>query len=218
MFPPTRHTVPVQLIHLVRHGRTASNTKKRVMGWIDETIEPTSQPDAEAVARALAGEDVGLIVSSPLQRAVATAAPLAALVGLEPRIDDRFGEMHVGPWEGLSEDEVAAQWPTEWQRWRTEPHRLELHGRETLAELNARVAGALEELTSESVFGDAAVVFTHDAVVRAAVAWALGTGPETYRHVDVANCSITTVRIGDGIPHLLRTNNTGHLVRTRDQG
>ena len=27
------------MIHLVRHGRTASNTKKRVMGWIDETLE-----------------------------------------------------------------------------------------------------------------------------------------------------------------------------------
>jgi broad specificity phosphatase PhoE len=187
------------------------------MGWIDETIEPTSQPDAEAVARALAGEDVGLIVSSPLQRAVATAAPLAALVGLEPRIDDRFGEMHVGPWEGSSEDEIAEQWPAEWQCWRTEPHRLELHGRETLAELNARVAEALDELTSESVFGDTAVVFTHDAVVRAAVAWALGTGPEVYRHLNIANCSITTVRVGDGLPHLLRMNDIGHLARTRGQ-
>lgn len=208
----------MRLIHLVRHGRTVSNTKKRVMGWIDETIEPTSQPDAEAVAQALACEDIGSIVSSPLRRAVATAAPLAALVGLEPRIDDRFGEMHVGPWEGSSEDEVAAQWPAEWHCWRTEPHRLELHGRETLAELNARVAEALDELTSESVFGDTAVVFTHDAVVRAAVAWALGTGPEIYRHVDIANCSITTVRVGDGLPHLLRMNDIGHLVRTRGQG
>ncbi len=188
------------------------------MGWLDESIEPTSQPDAEAVARALAAEDVGSIVSSPLRRALATAAPLAALIGLEPRIDDRFGEMHVGPWEGSSEDEVAAQWPIEWQRWRTEPHRLRLHGRETLTELNARVAEALEELASESVVADAAVVFTHDAVVRAAVAWALGTGPEIYRHVDVANCSITTVRIGDGLLHLLRTNDIGHLVGTRGQG
>ena len=209
----------MRLIHLVRHGRTVWNTQKRVMGWLDVGIEPTSQPDAEAVALVLIGEDVGSIVSSPLRRALATAAPLAGLVDVEPRIDDRFGEMHVGPWEGLSEDEVAAQWPVEWQRWRTEPHRLQLHGRETLAELNARVAEALEELASESVVaGAAVVVFTHDAVVRAAIAWALGTGPEIYRHVEVANCSITTVRIGDGTPHLLRTNDIGHLAETRGQG
>ena len=202
----------MELIHLVRHGRTAWNTQKRVMGWLDESIEPTSLGDAKAVARALAGEDVGSIVSSPLRRALATAAPLAALVGFEPRVDERFGEMHVGPWEGLSEEEVATQWPTEWQRWRTEPHRVQLHGRETLAELNARVSEALDELASESVVAGRAVVFTHDAVVRAAVAWALGTGPEIYRHVDVANCSITTVRIGDGIPHLSGTNYIGHLA------
>ncbi|MDK1104103.1 MAG: histidine phosphatase family protein [Actinomycetota bacterium] len=208
----------MRLIHLVRHGRTASNRQKRVMGWLDESIEPTSQADAEAVARALVDEDVGSIVSSPLRRALATAAPLAALVGLEPRIDDRFGEMHVGPWEGLSGDEVAAQWPTEWQEWQTEPHRLQLRGRETLADLNVRVAEALEQLSSESIVTGAAVVFTHDAVVRAAVAWALGTGPEIYRHVEVANCSITTVRIVDGLPHLLRTNDIGHLDGARGQG
>ena len=205
----------MRLIHLVRHGRTAWNRQKRVMGWLDEGIEPASQPDAEAVARVLAGEDVGSIVSSPLQRALDTAAPLAGLVGFEPRIDDRFGEIHVGPWQGLSEDEVAAQWPTEWQRWRTEPHRLQLQGRETLAELNARVAEALQELESDSVVAGVAVVFTHDAVVRAAVAWALGAGPEIYRHVDVANCSITTVRIDDGVPHLLRTNDISHLGEPR---
>ena len=38
----------VRLIHLVRHGRTVWNTQKRVMGWLDVGIEPTSQPDAES--------------------------------------------------------------------------------------------------------------------------------------------------------------------------
>ena len=56
-----------------------------------------------------------------------------------------------------------------------------------------------------------AVVFTHDAVVRAAVAWALGTGPEVYRHLEVANCSITTVRVLDGVRRLVRANDVGHL-------
>jgi broad specificity phosphatase PhoE len=56
-----------------------------------------------------------------------------------------------------------------------------------------------------------AVVFTHDAVVRAAVAWALGTGPEIYRHVEVANCSIITVGLVAGVRRLVRTNENAHL-------
>ncbi len=209
------HTAAVEMIHLNRHGRTAWNAQKRVMGWLDHGIEPTSRRDAEAVARVLSIDDVGVIVASPLKRALATAAPLADLVGLTPRVDDRFGEMHVGPWEGLSEDEVADRWPVEWRRWRTEPHLVQMHGRETLFELNARVAEALDEMAAESAVPGVAVVFTHDAVVRAAIAWVLGTGPEIYRHVDIANCSITTVRLSDGIARLVRSNGVDHLIENR---
>ena len=59
--------------------------------------------------------------------------------------------------------------------------------------------------------GGVAVVFTHDAVVRAAVAWALGTGLDISRHVEVANCSITTVEMVAGVRRLVRTNEKAHL-------
>jgi broad specificity phosphatase PhoE len=65
---------------------------------------------------------------------------------------------------------VARRWPLEWSVWRTAPETLDLDGRETLTALYARVADAFDDLVRSS---DAAtvVVFTHDAVVRAAVAW-----------------------------------------------
>ena len=193
-------------VHLVRHGRTASNRERRTMGWLDEGIEPGWVRAAAAVADVLAQEPVDWLVSSPLARAVQTAAPLAALLSRQPIVDDRFGELRVGHWEGYTEDEIAQRWPEHWQRWRSEPHALEVEGRETLADLNARVAGALDELFAGLVDGRVAVVFTHDAVVRAAVAWALGTGPEIYRHVEVANCSITTVRSAEVLIEALETS------------
>jgi broad specificity phosphatase PhoE len=198
-------------VHLVRHGRTASNRERRTMGWLDEGIRLSWVRAASAVADVLAQEPVDWLLSSPLARAVQTAAPLAARLGSQLVVDDRFGELRVGPWEGHSEDEIAERWPEQWQRWRSEPHALEVEGRETLADLNARVAGALDELFAGLVDGRAAVVFTHDAVVRAAVAWALGTGPEIYRHVEVDNCSITTVGVVAGVRRLVRTNNNAHL-------
>jgi broad specificity phosphatase PhoE len=199
------------LVHLVRHGRTASNRERRTMGWLDEGIEPGWVQAAAAVADELAEEPVDRLVSSPLARAVQTAAPLAARLGRELIVDDRFGELRVGRWEGYAEDEIAERWPKHWQRWRSEPHALEVEWRETLAALNARVAGALDELVAGLLDGRVAVVFTHDAVVRAAVAWALGTGPEIYRHVEVANCSITTVGVVGGVRRLVRTNDKAHL-------
>jgi broad specificity phosphatase PhoE len=198
-------------VHLVRHGRTGSNRARRTMGWLDEGIESGWVPAASAVAGVLAREPVDWLLSSPLARALQTAEPLAARLGRQPIIDDRFGELRVGHWEGYSEAEIAERWPEHWQRWRSEPHTLEVEGRETLADLNNRVAGALDELFAGLVDGRAAVVFTHDAVVRAAVAWALGTGPEIYRHVEVDNCSITTVGMVAGVRRLVRTNENAHL-------
>lgn len=202
----------MRVVHLVRHGRTAWNVQRRVMGWLDEDVEPVARRDAQAVADALADEDVAVIVSSPLRRALQTADPLANRVGIEPRVEPRVGELRVGPWEGLTEDEIGERWPEEWRQWRTEPHTLALEGRETLRELNDRVAAVLDELCSSAASG-AAVVYTHDAVVRAAVAWALRTGPDVYRHIEVANCSITTVRVNDGVRRLVRANEVGHLER-----
>jgi broad specificity phosphatase PhoE len=198
-------------VHLVRHGRTAWNRERRTMGWLEEGIESGWVPAASAVADVLAQGPVDWLLSSPLARAVQTAAPLATRLGRQPIIDARFGELRVGPWEGYTEDEIAERWPEHWQRWRSEPHALEVEGRETLADLNTRVAGALDELFAALVDGRAAVVFTHDAVVRAAVAWALGTGPEIYRHVEVDYCSITTVGVVAGVRRLVRTNENAHL-------
>jgi alpha-ribazole phosphatase/probable phosphoglycerate mutase len=183
------------------------------MGWLDEGIEPGWVRAAAAVADVLAREPVDWLVSSALARAVQTAAPLAARLSRQPLVDGRFGELRVGPWEGYTEDEIVERWPEQWQRWRSEPHALEVEGRETLAELNARVAGALDELFADLLLvgGRVAIVFTHDAVVQAAVAWALGTGPEIYRHVEVANCSITTVGLVAGVRRLVRTNVHAHL-------
>src|SRR3990170_593139 len=127
-----RQAHPMQVVHLVRHGRTAWNVQRRVMGWLDEGVEPVARRDAEAVADALAGEAVAAIVSSPLRRALQTAGPLANRVGIEPRLDDRVGELRVGPWEGLTEDEIGERWPEEWRRWRNEPHTLALEGLDEL--------------------------------------------------------------------------------------
>ena len=104
------------LVHLVRHARTASNRERRTMGWLDEGIEPGWVRAAAAVVDVLAREPVDRLVSSPLARAVQTAAPLAALLSRAPILDDRFGELRVGQWEGYTEDEIAERWSGHWQR------------------------------------------------------------------------------------------------------
>jgi len=148
------------------------------MGWLDEGIEPRWVRAAAAVADVLVQEPVDWLVSSLLARAVQTAAPLAARLGRQPFVDDRFGELRVGALGGLCRGRDRRAVAGALAAMAVGAHALEVEGRETVADLNAPVAGALDELFADLVDGRVAVVFTHDAVVRAAVAWALGTGPE----------------------------------------
>ena len=80
-----------------------------------------------------------------------------------------------------------------------------------MADLNARVALAFDDLFAGLLEGRVAVVFTHDAVVRVASVWALDTGAEIYRHGEVANCSTTMVGVVAGVRRLVRTNEYAQL-------
>ena len=62
----------VKRVHLVRHGRTASNVVHRTMGWSDEGIVPAWHAAAEAVAEPRAGAPIHPLVSRPRARALQT--------------------------------------------------------------------------------------------------------------------------------------------------
>ena len=62
---------------------------------------------AESFAAAYGNTKWSAIYSSPLQRAVTTAEPLAREVGLPVLARDGFAEIDYGEWDGLSASQVA---------------------------------------------------------------------------------------------------------------
>jgi broad specificity phosphatase PhoE len=80
------------VIHLLRHGEV-SNPRGVLYGRLpDFHLSPDGEHMAKAAAAFLAGRDVTLLLSSPLERALETAAPVAAQFGLEVQVDERLIE------------------------------------------------------------------------------------------------------------------------------
>ena len=79
-------------VHLVRHGEVynpAGVLYGRLPGFgLSDAGKAMAVLDAEA----LRGRDITVVRSSPLERAVQTAAPIAAELGVEPGTDDRLIE------------------------------------------------------------------------------------------------------------------------------
>jgi broad specificity phosphatase PhoE len=82
------------VVHLVRHGEV-ENPRHVLYGRIPGFhLSAEGRVMAKAAADFLAGRDVTVLRSSPLERAVETAEPIAAQFGLDVVIDERLVE----PW------------------------------------------------------------------------------------------------------------------------
>ncbi|MEJ2132840.1 MAG: histidine phosphatase family protein [Gammaproteobacteria bacterium] len=140
-------------IYLVRHGRAAAGFADHP----DPGLEDTGRRQAEAAAEALAPLGPLALRSSPLARALETAAPLAARWGREPQVEERVAEIP-SPTEDLA---VRAQWLRKVMagNWADVPE---------LADWRARLVSYLEQL------GEDSVIFSHFIAINVAVGAATG--------------------------------------------
>lgn len=80
------------VVHLVRHGEV-HNTDGLLYGRLPGFhLSDVGRKQAKIVAQDLAGRDVTYVVSSPLERAQETAAPIAAAHRLDVATDERLIE------------------------------------------------------------------------------------------------------------------------------
>jgi broad specificity phosphatase PhoE len=89
--PPAGTTA---IVHMVRHGEVENPSRilyGRIPGY---HLSDAGRVMAKTAADFLAGRDVTVLKSSPLERAKETAEPIAAELGLPVEIDDRLIE----PW------------------------------------------------------------------------------------------------------------------------
>src|ERR1700740_3543306 len=87
---------------LLRHGDTRLSPEHRFSGLRDLPLSPIGTRQAQAApCRLAAGAPIDAVVSSPLPRAVATAAIAAGELGLTAVIDDDLRENDFGGWGGF---------------------------------------------------------------------------------------------------------------------
>jgi ribonuclease H / adenosylcobalamin/alpha-ribazole phosphatase len=196
---------------LLRHGQTAMSVQKRYAGRSDVPLTGLGVQQAAAAAKRLAPAGLGVIVTSPLLRAVQTAEEVAAATGAPVVTDQGFRETDFGAWEGLTFAEVRDRWPAEMAAWLADPA-VAPPGGESLTEVIRRVTDALYRVLAEREWQTVLIV-SHVTPIKTLVAAALLAPPAAlYRmHLDVAALSGIDW-YADG-PAVLRSfNDTSHLA------
>jgi probable phosphoglycerate mutase len=171
----------VIVAHLVRHAESDWNAANRFQGHSDRPLTKRGRRQAEALAEELAGlAALEAVYSSPLRRALDTAATIGDRVGLQPVPLDDLREVDVGSWAGLSRAEVEARHPDAFRRWLRGGEGWE--DGESYAEMSARVLGAVVRIAEEHD-GAEVLVVSHGGPIRAVQAAAAGLDVHVYRRL-----------------------------------
>jgi len=151
-------------IWLVRHGETEWSRSGQHTSRTDLPLTPEGEKRAQSLKRMLTGHSFGLVLSSPMQRAVETCR----LVGLTPEISEDLREWDYGDYEGLTTTEIQKRVPG-WTIWTGAPP-----NGETAGQVGARADRVISRAASAA--GDAAL-FGHGHLLRILAARWIGLEP-----------------------------------------
>jgi broad specificity phosphatase PhoE len=101
--------VPKREFLFLRHGQTDWNLQGRLQGHSDIPLNETGLSQAHSAAGRLSDRGIELVISSPLIRALKTAAIVAERIQRPLRVDSRLMERTFGSFEGLVIADVKRQ-------------------------------------------------------------------------------------------------------------
>lgn len=194
---------------VVRHGLTATNLAAQFTGHLDVPLSQQGKQQAQALVSALAHERFDALISSDLQRARATLAPLADRLGQPVRLDPALREISVGVWEGQTGVAVRSRYPGAIERWESsETYAPE--GGESMAAFRERIVDAFTRTRRE--FPDGEVLWmTHGGVLGILLCHVLGLDTQRRWQFRHDNTAIFEFDVGEDYCIVMRANDTAHL-------
>jgi probable phosphoglycerate mutase len=202
---------------IIRHGETDWNRQLRFQGQIDVPLNATGHEQAGRLAERLLAEPIDLLISSDLQRAQQTAAPLASrraqpVSGLHAGLR----EQSFGLLEGLDAPTIREQHPALWAQWLRFDADESAPGGESTRQFHARVLAAVREL-AEAHAGRRVALVTHGGVLDMLWRTVHGLPLSGGRECAIPNTGINRLRWQAGTLEIVHWADDGHLAGLPEQ-
>jgi broad specificity phosphatase PhoE len=184
-------------IFLTRHGKTAANLENRFAGRTSEPLHQQGCEQIAGVADRLKEKQPSAIYAGPLARTNQSANIIGKVTGAEVHPCEPFNEIRIPHWDGLTKEEIADNFGTEYPTWLSSPDKFNLVGCETLSQVQARAAMEIEKIFRERD-GETVVVVSHLIVVRCLVLYYRQQPISEFRSIKIDNGSISQLTRNDG--------------------
>jgi probable phosphomutase (TIGR03848 family) len=193
------------IILLIRHGENDYVKKGRMAGRLPGVhLNEKGLAQAQLVAEKLAGAPVKAVYSSPLERTMETAQPIARSLGLEVIPCEGLIEVDVGEWQDKKIRGLARL--KNWRIVQNAPSVFRFPGGETFIEAQFRISNTLRELSTRHEDKDLLVCVSHADPIKLAVAYYIGLPLDLFQRLSVSPASITSLWLGETGSRLLWLN------------
>lgn len=182
---------------------------QRLAGWSpDVHLNDEGRSQVASLVECLSGVPLAAIYSSPLERTLETARPIAAAHDLPVLVRETLGETQYGEWTGRSLEELRGEdlWPVI----QVYPAGARFPEGESLREVQARMVSELDAICAAHS-EEAVAVVSHSDPIKLAVAHYLGLPLDLFQRLTVSPASVTAFSFARFGPRLFFLNHTGTL-------
>lgn len=197
------------LFLLIRHGENEFVKKGRMAGrlpgvHLNEKGRSQAQSVADALAARLAEAPVKAVYSSPLERTMETAEPIARALKLDVTACEGLMEVNIGEWQGKTVKGLSRL--KIWRQVQRNPSVFRFPGGESFDDAQHRAIEAVINIMQKHDPKDVVICVSHADIIKLIVAYFIGLPLDFFQRLGVSPASLTAIYIGESGGSLMSLN------------
>ena len=192
-------------IFLIRHAENDFVKKGRLAGRLpDVHLNENGINQAHNLAEELSNFPIEAVYSSPLERAVETASPIAEAHQLDVINRQDLNEIDFGDWQNKTLKSLKRR--KLWRVVQSTPSRVQFPGGESFADAQSRIIHELEILSALHGVKESFVCVSHSDIIKLAIAYFAGMHIDMFQRIIISPASISTIHMSAAECKLVRIN------------
>jgi probable phosphoglycerate mutase len=181
------------IILLIRHGENDWVGKKLAGRLPGVHLNQNGLNQAQALAATLQNLPIKAIFSSPLERALETAQPLADVKKMEISICENLSEINFGGWQGKTIKQMRRL--KLWETVQKHPSQMQFPNGESFIAAQNRLVDCITQISENHESFDLVACFSHSDAIRLLVAYYLNIPLDSFQRIHINTASISTIML-----------------------
>lgn len=190
-------------VYLIRHGNI--NCADKVPGRMSGLhLSSRGYEQAIEVVNYFKDQDLSAIYSSPLERVIETAEPIAREKKLAIAVNSSFTEVDFGEWTGKSFSELENDF--RWKQFHFFRNGCQIPDGELMIEVQVRMVREIEFLKKKHE-GKSFAVFSHNDPIKSVIAFYAGISLDLFLRLSIDTGSISKITFENEFAEINMVNN-----------